>query len=119
MSVVVDGAAAGAPEGTIGWIGGYGTKWQSNPATGLTTILLTQRVFESPEPPPVFEAFEQGAGKVLPDLRVPIGSATAVDANGCEVWALETMSGPFRIAPRASQPPSSSPPRRTRGHRAS
>ena len=65
MSVVVDGAAAGAPEETIGWIGGFGTKWQSDPATGLTTILLTQRVFESPEPPPVFEAFEQGASKVL------------------------------------------------------
>ena len=65
MSVVVDAAAAGAPEGTIGWIGGYGTKWQSNPATGLTTILLTQRVFESPEPPPVFEAFEEGARQVV------------------------------------------------------
>ena len=65
MSVVVDGAAAGAPEGAIGWIGGFGTKWQSDPATGLTTILLTQRVFESPEPPPVFVAFEHGARKVL------------------------------------------------------
>jgi CubicO group peptidase (beta-lactamase class C family) len=43
MSVVVTANATGAAAGTIGWSGGFGSKWQSDPAESLTTILMTQR----------------------------------------------------------------------------
>ena len=61
MSVVVAPNATGASAGTIGWSGGFGTKWQSDPADGRTTILLTQRMFDSPKPAAVFETFEKDA----------------------------------------------------------
>ena len=41
---------AGLPRG-YGWEGGSGTAWRTDPATGLTGILLTQRLMTSPEPP--------------------------------------------------------------------
>ena len=37
-----------------GWDGGTGTVWRTDPATGLTGILFTQRLLTSPDPPPVF-----------------------------------------------------------------
>lgn len=61
MSVTVDAAPGGAAPGSIGWAGGFGTKWQSDPGRGLTAILLTQREFESPTPAPIFAAFEKAA----------------------------------------------------------
>jgi CubicO group peptidase (beta-lactamase class C family) len=63
MSVVVTANATGAPVGSIGWSGGFGTKWQSDPAAGLTTFLLTPRMFDSPKPGSVFETFEKDARK--------------------------------------------------------
>jgi CubicO group peptidase (beta-lactamase class C family) len=46
-----DGAAPnpGVPGG-FGWEGGSGTAWRTDPSTGLTGILLTQRMVTSPEP---------------------------------------------------------------------
>ncbi|HEX6508379.1 MAG TPA: serine hydrolase domain-containing protein, partial [Chloroflexota bacterium] len=41
----------------FGWNGGTGTTWHSDPARGLTAILLTQRGMNSPEPPAVFTDF--------------------------------------------------------------
>ena len=41
----------------IGWDGGTGTAWRSDPARGTTGILLTQRAMTSPESPEVFDAF--------------------------------------------------------------
>jgi len=41
----------------FGWDGGYGTSWYSDPQAQLTGILLTQRVMDSPKPPPVFADF--------------------------------------------------------------
>jgi len=44
------------PEGTprgYGWEGGSGTAWRNDPVTGLTGILLTQRMMTSPTPPEV------------------------------------------------------------------
>jgi CubicO group peptidase (beta-lactamase class C family) len=41
---------AGRP-GRYGWDGGYGTSWYSDPGEGLTGILLTQRMMDSPQPP--------------------------------------------------------------------
>ena len=41
------------PDGAFGWNGGFGTSWLVEPDEDLTVIVLTQRLFESPEPPPV------------------------------------------------------------------
>lgn len=38
--------------GGYGWDGGTGTSWRTDPSTGVTGILLTQRAFTSPVPPP-------------------------------------------------------------------
>ena len=46
----------GMPRG-YGWEGGSGTAWRTDPATGLTGILLTQRMLTSPEPPEVARDF--------------------------------------------------------------
>ena len=63
MSVVAGENATAAPIGAIGWSGGFGTRWHSDPATGLTTILMTQRMFDSPKPAQVFQTFEIDARK--------------------------------------------------------
>ena len=39
----------GTPRG-YGWDGGSGTTWRTDPATGLTGIMLTQRMATSPAP---------------------------------------------------------------------
>jgi CubicO group peptidase (beta-lactamase class C family) len=46
----------GLPRG-YGWDGGSGTVWRTDPATGLTGILLTQRMMTSPEPPEIYSTF--------------------------------------------------------------
>ena len=56
MSVPAGDGATGVPGG-FGWEGGTGTSWRTDPATGLTGILLTQRAMASPEPPPVMTDF--------------------------------------------------------------
>jgi CubicO group peptidase (beta-lactamase class C family) len=43
--------------GGFGWDGGTGTSWRTDPSTGVTGILLTQRAMGSPEPPQVFADF--------------------------------------------------------------
>jgi CubicO group peptidase (beta-lactamase class C family) len=64
MSVAVEETPSRAPAGAIGWIGGLGSKWQSDPAKNLTAILLTQRMFDDAKPAPIFEQFEQDARKL-------------------------------------------------------
>ena len=49
-------APAGMPRG-YGWEGGSGTAWRTDPETGLTSILLTQRMMTSPEPTEVARDF--------------------------------------------------------------
>ena len=61
LGVQVATSPVGVPVGAYGWDGGFGTSWFNDPATGLTAILLTQRVFDSPEPPPVHTAFQRDA----------------------------------------------------------
>jgi CubicO group peptidase (beta-lactamase class C family) len=39
--------------GAFGWNGGFGTSWRVDPAHDLAVIVCTQRLFESPELPPV------------------------------------------------------------------
>jgi CubicO group peptidase (beta-lactamase class C family) len=69
MSVPVAGSAPtdpaeavadGMPRG-YGWDGGSGTTWRTDPTTGLTGILLTQRMMNSPEPPRLTTDFWSGA----------------------------------------------------------
>ena len=56
-SVVTAGPRAGA----FGWAGGFGTTWLADPGRDLTVIVLTQRMFDSPGPPPVHEALQAAA----------------------------------------------------------
>ena len=51
MATPVDG------RGGFGWDGGTGTTWRTDPSSGVTGILLTQRAFTSPEPPPFVRDF--------------------------------------------------------------
>lgn len=51
-----EGRRAPFPSG-IGWDGGSGCTWRTNPRTGVTGILFTQREMDSPEPPAVFRDF--------------------------------------------------------------
>jgi CubicO group peptidase (beta-lactamase class C family) len=55
-----DAPSDGTPRG-YGWEGGSGTAWRTDPATGLTGILLTQRMMTSPEPTPVARDFWSAA----------------------------------------------------------
>ncbi len=49
QGVFVDGPQAGA----FGWDGGLGTSWLVDPVRDLTVIVLTQRLFQDPQLPPV------------------------------------------------------------------
>jgi CubicO group peptidase (beta-lactamase class C family) len=61
MSVTVAPDPYGRPAGVYGWDGGFGTTWFSDPASGLHAILLTQRVFDGPDPPALVKDFWRGA----------------------------------------------------------
>jgi CubicO group peptidase (beta-lactamase class C family) len=43
--------------GGFGWDGGSGTAWRTDTSSGLTGILLTQRMATSPEPIPLVTDF--------------------------------------------------------------
>jgi CubicO group peptidase (beta-lactamase class C family) len=58
------GLGMGAPldgTGTFGWDGGTGTTCRTQPSTGTTAILLTQRAADSPQPSQLFEDFSSYA----------------------------------------------------------
>ncbi|GAA5195475.1 serine hydrolase [Rugosimonospora acidiphila] len=57
MSVMRSGEHAGE----YGWSGGTGTCWFNDPAADLVAILLTQRMWDSPQPPPVVRDFVAAA----------------------------------------------------------
>jgi CubicO group peptidase (beta-lactamase class C family) len=57
MSVFTGVDDPNARPGRFGWDGGYGTSWYSDPGLRLTGILLTQRMMDSPQPPPAFTDF--------------------------------------------------------------
>lgn len=61
IAVTIDHAEGEPAPGSIGWIGGFGTNWRSDPAHDLTAILLTQREFENATPAPIYAAFERAA----------------------------------------------------------
>jgi CubicO group peptidase (beta-lactamase class C family) len=51
--------------GAFGWDGGLGTSWLVDPGRDLTVIVLTQRMFESPEPPIVHRDIQAAAYAAL------------------------------------------------------
>jgi CubicO group peptidase (beta-lactamase class C family) len=60
LSVPATGSADQPLPFGIGWDGGTGTTWRSNPRSGLTGILFTQRQAMSPVPSPMVEDFWAG-----------------------------------------------------------
>jgi CubicO group peptidase (beta-lactamase class C family) len=61
VSVVTAGPDAGA----FGWAGGFGTSWLADPARDLTVIVMAQRMFETPESPPVHRDLQAAAYSAL------------------------------------------------------
>jgi CubicO group peptidase (beta-lactamase class C family) len=61
VGVQVTASPTGVQPGAISWDGGFGTSWFNDPAKGLTAILLTQRVFDGPDTPPVHKDFARDA----------------------------------------------------------
>jgi len=51
--------------GAFGWDGGLGTSWLVDPSHDLTVIVLTQRMFESPDPPRVHRDIQAAAYAAL------------------------------------------------------
>jgi CubicO group peptidase (beta-lactamase class C family) len=47
--------------GAFGWNGGYGSSWLVDPGHDLIVIVLTQREFESAEPPPLHREIQAAA----------------------------------------------------------
>jgi CubicO group peptidase (beta-lactamase class C family) len=66
VGVVVEPNIDGVPPGAYGWNGGFGTSWFNDPAKGLTAVLLTQRVFDSADPPQLHKDFWRAAYASLP-----------------------------------------------------
>jgi CubicO group peptidase (beta-lactamase class C family) len=61
QSVLIEGPRAGA----FGWDGGLGTSWLVDPARELVVIVLTQRLWETSEPPPVHGELQDAAYAAL------------------------------------------------------
>ncbi len=55
------------PVGQYGWDGGLGTCWRCDPAEDMVTILLTQRMWTSPNPPDVCVDFWTQAYAAIED----------------------------------------------------
>jgi CubicO group peptidase (beta-lactamase class C family) len=53
--------------GRFGWDGGLGTSGYSDPTEDMVGILMTQRLMESPQPPPVFVDFWTSAYQAIDD----------------------------------------------------
>jgi CubicO group peptidase (beta-lactamase class C family) len=54
-----------AAVGRYGWNGGLGTAWFNDPREGLIGVLLTQKLWQSPQPPGVAVDFETSAYAAL------------------------------------------------------
>jgi CubicO group peptidase (beta-lactamase class C family) len=56
-----------ASPGRFGWDGGYGTTAHVDPAERMISVLMTQRMMESPQPPAVFRDFWTTAYQAIDD----------------------------------------------------
>ena len=67
MAVVTRRGGVATVPGQYGWDGGLGTSWRSDPKEAMVGILMTQRAWESPTPPPVTLDFWTGAYQAIDD----------------------------------------------------
>ncbi|WP_158544511.1 serine hydrolase [Blastococcus sp. TBT05-19] len=51
----------GRHAGSYGWDGGLGSTWWTDPVTDVSAVLLTNQMWSSPQPPPLFDAFRRAA----------------------------------------------------------
>ena len=65
MAVPETGVAGTSVRHGYGWDGGLGTTWRTDPATGVTAILFTQRAMTSPEAPEAFVDFYSGVDAAI------------------------------------------------------
>ena len=67
MSVIVRRDSLSSTPGQFGWDGGYGTSWAVDPAEQLTTVLLTQRLWDAATGPAVYHDFRTLAYQAIDD----------------------------------------------------
>lgn len=63
---VTNGAPSPAVVGSYGWDGGLGSAWRNDTARGLSAVLLTNQMWDSPEPPAVAGAFWSVLAEMVP-----------------------------------------------------
>jgi CubicO group peptidase (beta-lactamase class C family) len=61
VSVLVKPDSFTTHPGRYGWNGGLGSSWWNDPSQGPIAIILTERAFESADPPPVIKDFWKAA----------------------------------------------------------
>ena len=69
MAVLTKGDELSASAGRYGWDGGMGTSWFNDPNDGLTAILMTNRMWSSPNPPEVCREFWKAASAAVGGTR--------------------------------------------------
>jgi CubicO group peptidase (beta-lactamase class C family) len=67
MSIITRRENLAAVPGRFGWDGGYGTSGYCDPEEDMVAILMTQRVWDSPIPPPVYLDFWTSAYQAIDD----------------------------------------------------
>jgi CubicO group peptidase (beta-lactamase class C family) len=67
LSIVTKPDRVAAPPGRYGWNGGLGTSWWSDPKEEMVAIIMTQRTFESADPPSVCLDFWTSAYQAIDD----------------------------------------------------
>jgi CubicO group peptidase (beta-lactamase class C family) len=67
LSIVSEPDVVAAPPGRFGWNGGLGTTWWSDPNEDMVAIIMTQRMFESADPPNVCRDFWSSAYQAIDD----------------------------------------------------
>jgi CubicO group peptidase (beta-lactamase class C family) len=67
VSIVTRRDDLAATPGRYGWDGGYGTSWYVDPKEELIGILMTQRVWDSPNPPSVLLDFWTSTYRAIDD----------------------------------------------------
>ncbi|SDE29849.1 CubicO group peptidase, beta-lactamase class C family [Blastococcus fimeti] len=61
IGVRITDEPGGRHAGSYGWDGGLGSSWWADPVTGVSAVLLTNQMWASPQPPPLFDAFRSAA----------------------------------------------------------
>ncbi len=67
VSIVTRREDIAGPVGKLGWDGGLGSSWSSDPSEGMVTVLVTERMWTSPSPPPVCRDFWTAAYQAIDD----------------------------------------------------